>query len=192
MPRSLVSSWKRVATSGPTIDGREIKAQELRDCAETYSTLKYTAVIWAEHDRCHGAHGTVHAVRLIENDPSFSKGQVGLEVQMKPNYRLLRLNKEGEKLFSSVEITPNFANSGRAYMTGLAVTNEPASIGTQELHFSNRARATTYRTAPIPMRTGITSKLLRQSLAKVRKELDKHMSAIEKRQAQPSKFKRLR
>ena len=31
MPRSLVSFWKRVATSGPTVDGREILPQELRD-----------------------------------------------------------------------------------------------------------------------------------------------------------------
>lgn len=191
MPRSLVSSWKRVATSGPTADGREIKAQDLRDCADTYSTLKYTAVIWVDHERCHGAHGTVYAVRLVDNDPSFSRGQVGLEVQMKPNARLLKLNTEGEKLFTSVEITPNFANSGRAYMTGLAVTDEPASIGTQELHFSTKAVAATYRTAPVLLRAGVTSKLLRESLVKVRKELDKQVSKLKKRQGQSSKFKRV-
>ncbi|WP_122324949.1 GPO family capsid scaffolding protein [Pseudomonas coronafaciens] len=43
MPRSLVSFWKRVATSGPTVDGRVITPQELRDIAETYSTATYTA-----------------------------------------------------------------------------------------------------------------------------------------------------
>ena len=36
MPRSLVSFWKRVATSGPTVDGRVILPQELRDIAEPY------------------------------------------------------------------------------------------------------------------------------------------------------------
>ena len=46
MPRSLVSYWKRVATSGPTVDGRVILPQELRDIADTYKPSLYTAVIW--------------------------------------------------------------------------------------------------------------------------------------------------
>ena len=66
MPRSLVSYWKRVATSGPTTDGREILPQELRDIAETYKPSLYTAVIWCEHERWQGTYGTVFAVRLIE------------------------------------------------------------------------------------------------------------------------------
>ncbi len=61
MPRSLVSPsyWKRVATSGPTADRREITPQELRDIAETYKPSYYTAVIWADHERWPGSHGTV-------------------------------------------------------------------------------------------------------------------------------------
>lgn len=181
MPRSLVSSWKRVATSGPTADGREITPQELRDCAETYKPSKYTAVIWVEHQRCNGAHGTVFAARLIDDDPAFGKGQVALEVQMKPNARLLQLNSDGEKLFSSVEITPNFANSGRAYMTGLAVTDEPASLGTQELYFSKRTHKTSYRTASMPIRSTIRSKLLAASLTRVKRELDLQANAFRER-----------
>lgn len=181
MPRSLVSSWKRVATSGPTADGREITPQELRDCAETYKPSTYTAVIWVEHQRCNGAHGTVFAARLIDDDPAFGKGQVALEVQMKPNARLLQLNSDGEKLFSSVEITPNFANSGRAYMTGLAVTDEPASLGTQELYFSKRTHKTSYRTASMPIRSTIRSKLLAASLTRVKRELDLQANAFRER-----------
>ncbi|AIS15512.1 scaffolding protein [Pseudomonas chlororaphis subsp. aurantiaca] len=140
MPRSLVSYWKRVAVSGPTADNRDITVQELRDCAETYKLSRYTAVIWSEHERWPGSHGTVFAVRLVEDDPELEPGQVALEAQLKPNNKLLHLNDEGEKLFSSVEITPNFANSGRYYLTGLAVTDSPASLGTQELYFSRNAR----------------------------------------------------
>lgn len=152
MPRSLVSYWKRVATSGPTADGREITPQELRDCAETYKPAKYTAVIWAEHERWSGAHGTVFSVRLIEDDdPELEPGQVALEAQLKPNDRLLWLNDQGQKLFSSVEITPNFANSGRAYLTGLAVTDEPASLGTQELYFSRKTSKAAYYAASVPL-----------------------------------------
>ncbi|MBH3375279.1 GPO family capsid scaffolding protein [Pseudomonas juntendi] len=142
MPRSLVSYWKRVAVSGPTADNREITVQELRDCADTYKLSRYTAVIWSEHERWPGSHGTVYAVRLLDenDDPELEPGQVALEAQLKPNDKLLSLNDQGEKLFSSVEITPNFANSGRHYLTGLAVTDSPASLGTQELYFSRGSR----------------------------------------------------
>lgn len=189
MPRSLVSSWKRVAISGPTADGREIKPQELRDCAETYKPSTYTAVIWVEHQRCNGAHGTVFAVRLIDNDPSFGKGQVALEVQMKPNSRLLKLNSDGEKLFSSVEITPNFAGSGRAYMTGLAVTDEPASLGTQELYFSKRANKASYRTASVLLPSQLRSKALATNLERVKQKMRHFSNEIRKRRELTNKSK---
>lgn len=147
MPRSLVSYWKRVATSGPTVDGREILPQELRDIAETYMPAKYTAVIWCDHERWPGSHGTVFSVRLVEEGEDLEPGQIALEAQLKPNDRLLYLNDQGQKLFSSIEITPNFAGSGKAYLTGLAVTDSPASLGTQELYFSNRTSRAAYYAA---------------------------------------------
>lgn len=151
MPRSLVSYWKRVATSGPTVDGREILPQELRDIAETYTPAKYTAVIWCDHERWTGSHGTVFAVRLVEEGEDLEPGQIALEAQLKPNDRLLYLNDQGQKLFSSIEITPNFAGSGKAYLTGLAVTDSPASLGTQELYFSNRTSRAAYYAASLEL-----------------------------------------
>lgn len=151
MPRSLVSFWKRVATSGTTADGREILPQELRDIAETYSPTKYTAVIWCEHERWPGAYGTVFAVRLVEEADDLEPGQVGLEAQLKPNDKLLCLNDQGEKLFTSIEITPNFANSGKAYLSGLAVTDSPASLGTQELYFSRKTGEPVHYAASVPL-----------------------------------------
>ncbi|WP_152219756.1 GPO family capsid scaffolding protein [Pseudomonas sp. SCB32] len=153
MPRSLVSYWKRVATSGTTADGREITPQELRDIAETYKPSRYTAVIWCDHERWPGSHGTVFAVRLVEpaDDPELEDDQVALEAQLKPNDKLLWLNDRGEKLFGSIEITPNFANSGKAYLTGLGVTDEPASLGTQELYFSRRTHKTAYFAASVEL-----------------------------------------
>jgi len=151
MPRSLVSYWKRVATSGPTVDGREITPQELREIAETYKPSLYTAVIWCEHERAHGAFGTVYAVRLVEDDPDLEPGQVALEAQLKPNDKLLWLNDQGEKLFTSIEITPNFRGRGKAYLTGLAVTDEPASVGTQELYFSRKSSNSAYFAASVEL-----------------------------------------
>ncbi|WP_116886379.1 GPO family capsid scaffolding protein [Pseudomonas syringae] len=151
MPRSLVSFWKRVATSGPTVDGRVITPQELRDIAETYSTDTYTATIWSEHERWSGAYGTVFAVRLIEEVDGLAPGQVALEAQLKPNDKLLSLNDQGEKLFTSIEITPDFASTGKAYLTGLAVTDSPASLGTQELYFSCRTGLRVHYAAAVPL-----------------------------------------
>lgn len=151
MPRSLVSFWKRVATSGLTVDRREILPQELRDIAETYKSSLYTAVIWCDHERWQGSHGTVYAVRLVEEADDLEPGQVALEAQLKPNDRLLYLNDQGQKLFTSIEITPNFRDSGKAYLTGMAVTDEPASVGTQELYFSNKTGKSAYFAASVPL-----------------------------------------
>ena len=151
MPRSLVSVWKRVATSGTTADGREILPQELRDIAETYKSSFYTAVIWCDHERWQGSHGTVYAVRLVEDAEDLEPGHVALEAQLKPNDRLLWLNDQGQKLFSSIEITPNFRGKGKAYLTGMAVTDEPASVGTQELYFSKKTSATAYFARSVPL-----------------------------------------
>ena len=151
MPRSLVSFWKRVATSGPTVDGRVILPQELREIAETYSTATYTATIWCDHDRWFGGHGTVFAVRLLEGVEGLAEGQVALEAQLKPNDKLLALNDQGEKLFTSIEITPDFASTGKAYMTGLAVTDSPASLGTQELYFSRKTGKPVHYAAAVPL-----------------------------------------
>jgi hypothetical protein len=151
MPRSLVSFWKRAAVSGLTADGREILPQELRDIAETYRASFYTAVIWCDHERWQGSHGTVFAVRLVEEADDLEPGEVALEVQLKPNDRLLYLNDQGQKLFTSIEITPNFRGSGKAYLTGLAVTDEPASVGTQELYFSKKTSKAAYYAASIEL-----------------------------------------
>ena len=135
MPRSLVTEWKRVATSGKTADGRTIDAQDLRDMAEAYDPAFYTATIWYEHIRYFGSLGTVAELKAEDVDG----GKVGLFAKLQPNEYLLRLNKEGQKLFTSIEIQPEFSDTGKAYLRGMAVTDEPASVGTEALHFSRRA-----------------------------------------------------
>lgn len=148
MPQPLTTGWIQVATSGATIDGRTIDAQDLRDMAETYSTATYTAVIRFEHIRYFGNFGTVEALKAEDLD----SGKVGLFAQLRPNARLLELNKEGQALFTSVEITPDYDGSGKAYMNALAVTDEPASLGTERLHFSRRkANPDNYFAAPMSL-----------------------------------------
>lgn len=65
-------------------------------------------MIWCDHERWPGSHGTVYAVRLVEEAEDLEPGEVALEAQLKPNDRLLYLNDQGQKLFTSIEITPDF------------------------------------------------------------------------------------
>ncbi len=40
-------------------------------------------------------------------------------------------------LHTSCEYTADFAKTGKAYLTGLAMTDEPASLGTTQVHLSS-------------------------------------------------------
>ncbi|OOS01079.1 capsid protein [Canicola haemoglobinophilus] len=131
----LVTDFVCVATSGNTIDGRHIDAQDLKDMAETYDPAKYTAVIWWEHWRWRN-FGRVVEVKTEDGED----GKTRLYARIAPSLEMIELNKEGQGLFTSIEITPNFANTGRAYLSGLAFTDQPASLGTTQLNFSKRIK----------------------------------------------------
>lgn len=132
---TLTTDWICIATSGFTIDRREISKQDLKDMAESYDPNEYSSMIWLEHYRWQN-FGKVLALKTEE------KGEeTKLYAKISPNSELLRLNNAGQKVFTSVEILPNFNNSGKAYLGGLAITDSPASRGTTELNFSTRGLA---------------------------------------------------
>uniref|UniRef100_UPI00093E9A0E GPO family capsid scaffolding protein n=1 Tax=Candidatus Sodalis sp. SoCistrobi TaxID=1922216 RepID=UPI00093E9A0E len=58
--------------------------------------------------------------------------------RLRPNIKLMRANAEGQLVFCSAEFTPdgNFRGTGKSYLEGLGVTDEPASVYTERLHFS--------------------------------------------------------
>ena len=130
---ALLTEFQTIGTAGETVDGRTIEEQWLTDIAEEYDTDIYQAQINADHERWYGNFGQVHEVRLGKN----KEGAITLEARLHPNFRLIEMNRNGQRLFTSMEITPNFRGKGKAYLTGLAVTDDPASIGTSMLQFSN-------------------------------------------------------
>ena len=121
-----------IATSGYTVDGRQITAQELHEMADSYDPEYYTANLWPEHRRWFNM-GQVVEVKTEENE----KGETELFAVIAPNQELIEQNREGQYLFTSIEIAPNFRNSGKAYLSGLGVTDSPASVGTTRLNFFN-------------------------------------------------------
>ncbi|WP_299940143.1 GPO family capsid scaffolding protein [uncultured Microbulbifer sp.] len=145
MPRKLSTEFVKVATSGPTIDGRTIGPEEIEQMAESYNPEEYTANIWYEHIRYFGNFGKVLKLKA-EKD---SKGRMCLFARLAPTDELMYLNNRGQKLFTSIEIRPNFADSGKAYLSGLAVTDSPSSLGTSELQFSRVQNPENYFTSPM-------------------------------------------
>src|SRR5690606_5197092 len=49
-----------------------------------------------------------------------------------------KLNAAGQKVYPSIEIEPNFAGKGHAYLMGCALTDSPASIATDRLSFNRQ------------------------------------------------------
>lgn len=135
------SKWTRVAVEGATTDGRIIERSWIADMASQYSPNTYGARINCEHIKGYwpggefGAYGDVLALKAEEVDIAGTK-KLALFAQLEPNEALLALNKKRQKVYTSVEIQPKFADSGKAYLVGLAITDSPASLGTEALSFS--------------------------------------------------------
>lgn len=136
----LVTDWLRIATEGNTFQNVPIQRQWIVDIAETYDAKKYGARIWPEHRRWYGAWGDVLEVKAEEVD-----GKLVLFAKIKPNSQLVSANEQDQKVYTSIELDDDFAKSGKAYLTGLGVTDEPASLGTDRLKFSAKDRFATHK-----------------------------------------------
>lgn len=136
MANNLKTGWVIIATSGATMDGRKIEKQWLTDMAENYSERMYSAKIWPDHERYFGSQGKVLALKVEPaTDPAF-KDELQLMAIIAPSDDLIYYNKRGKYVHTSIEVMKNFANKGFFYLGGLAVTDQPASLGTSELQFS--------------------------------------------------------
>ena len=136
----LVTDWLRIATEGNTFQNVPIQRQWIVDIAETYNAKTYGARIWPDHRRWYGAWGDVVDVKAEEID-----GKLCLFCKLTPNSQLILANEQDQKVYSSIELDPNFAGTGKAYLTGLGVTDEPASLGTDRLKFSVKDRLANHK-----------------------------------------------
>jgi len=139
MARNLKTGWVIVATSGETTDGRKIEKKWLEDMAANYSERLYSAKIWPNHERYYGSQGKVLALKVEPAADPLLKGEVHLMAILAPSDNLVYANQQGRLVHTSIEVLKNFANRGFYYLGGLAVTDNPASLGTTELQFSDSA-----------------------------------------------------
>jgi len=135
------SKFFRVATEGATTDGRKIDRTVIEQIAKSFNPATYGARIWLEHirgvmpDGAFRAYGDVTAVKAQEVDTDTGK-KLALYAQIDPTPDLVAMTKNRQKIYSSLEISTNFADSGQAYLVGLGVTDSPASLGTDVLTFA--------------------------------------------------------
>ncbi|MGO4813373.1 GPO family capsid scaffolding protein [Cupriavidus sp. 2MCAB6] len=131
----------RIATEGATSDGRTIDRDMLVQMAASYDPKTYGARVNLEHIRGYDpsgpfkAYGDVLALKTEEEN-----GKLGLYAQIDPTSELVAFNKARQKIYCSMEVRPDFADTGEAYLVGLAVTDNPASLGCEMLQFSAKAK----------------------------------------------------
>lgn len=143
---NLKSDWIRAAVAGATADGREITEQSIQEVADSYSQDVYNARIWPEHLRgvvpggLFKALGDVAEVKAGRIKGGALDGKLALYVKIEPQPELINMVRAGEKIHLSIEIEPNFADTGGAYLVGLGVTDSPASLGTGIMKFNIQQR----------------------------------------------------
>lgn len=131
----------RVASSGATIDGRQIKGEWLKQAAENYDPSEYAARINVDHQKWTGAFGDIHGFEVKEQD-----GRVDLYADIELNERGRWVNEAGQKMFASIELHDSVPNMSGMYITGMAMTDQPASMRTERLQFSAFSRNKTVLT----------------------------------------------
>ncbi|MBW0864979.1 GPO family capsid scaffolding protein [Escherichia coli] len=136
----------RVAVSGSTVDGREISPVHLREAAENFNPDVYAARVNVEHylSPCpsseFSAMGDVTALSTEDITEGPLAGRTALYAEIEPTERMKQLVADGKKIYSSIELHPQFSINGRAYLVGLAMTDTPASLGTERLKFTAQQR----------------------------------------------------
>lgn len=142
-----VSKFFRIGVEGDTCDGRIISASDIQEMAETYDPRVYGCRINLEHirgllpDGMFKRYGDVVELKAEKiDDDSALNGKWALFARITPTDDLIAMNKAAQKVYTSMEIQPNFGNTGKCYLVGLAVTDDPASLGTEYLEFCRKAK----------------------------------------------------
>lgn len=147
MAKKVISKWFRIGVEGDTCDGRKINADDIQQMADTFDPRVYGCRINLEHikglypDGDFKRLGDVVELKAEKiDDDSILNGKLALFAKMAPLDDLIAMVKAGQKIYTSMEIRQNFAETGKSYLRGLAVTDDPASLGTEMLEFSARAK----------------------------------------------------
>lgn len=140
MPKKISKPFV-IATEGPTVDGRNISREWLTQMAANYDPKVYTAVANIEHLLSLAPEGMFSAqgrVLSLSTQEATILGEKKLQLlaTVEVDEAVSAMQSVGKKAFSSMEVAANFIGKGIAYLTGLAFTDKPASLGTESMKFS--------------------------------------------------------
>ena len=136
-----------LATAGATVDGRTIDANMLAEMAQGYDPKTYGARLNIEHLRGLSgqspfkAYGDVLELSVEDVDVNMhgkTEKRKGLFGVFDITDDAKELNGASQKVYPSIEIEPNFAATGKAYLMGVALTDSPASVATERLAFNRK------------------------------------------------------
>ena len=136
-----MTNFFRAAVEGATCDGRVLERQHITEMAEQYDPQVYGARVNLEHilgwspTSDFRAYGDVVEAKAEEIAEGPLKGKLALLVKVDATDELVELKGKRQKIYHSIEVHPSFADTGKAYLVGVAVTDSPASLGTTR-HFS--------------------------------------------------------
>ncbi|WP_455425802.1 GPO family capsid scaffolding protein [Dryocola sp. LX212] len=143
-----VSKLFRIGVEGDTCDGRLISGTDIQEMAASFDPRVYGCRINLEHlrgivpDSIFQRYGDVVELKAAQiEDDSVLNGKWALFAKIAPLENLVDMVGKGQKVYTSMEIQPNFANTGKCYLVGLAVTDDPASLGTEYLEFCRTAKS---------------------------------------------------
>lgn len=152
MAEIKISDWLCIAQEGKTIDGREIKREWIESVAKNYRIDLYQALIWCEHEDPFWRQWSANLGTVEELKTEEVNGKLRLMARLRANSILQSMNEQEQKIYSSVEILPDFPCEGSYYLVGLAATDQPASTGLSRLTFSQHDQTFAkrfVRTAPV-------------------------------------------
>lgn len=147
--KTTPSKFFRAFTEGQTVsDGRTITGEMIDQIVETFNPSTYTPGVNIEHlsgfspEGPFNRYGDVTAVKAQIDDITVAgktEKRKALYAQVAALDSLVLLASNGQKPFPSVELTADYAGTKKVGLVGLAFTDNPASIATQKLNFSQAA-----------------------------------------------------
>ncbi|MBD2806422.1 GPO family capsid scaffolding protein [Xenorhabdus sp. ZM] len=147
MPKTIKLT---VCTEGMTLNGFAVTREQIQQMADSYNPRLYAARLNLEHvkslfpDSVFRQYALVKSANAYEVKDGPLQGKLALEVTVELDEEkdagLFALNQSGQKIFSSIEFYSRFPQTDSAYLTGIAVTDTPAAVGTELIKLSVQER----------------------------------------------------
>ncbi|MCC8365000.1 GPO family capsid scaffolding protein [Xenorhabdus sp. PB61.4] len=147
MPKTIKLT---VCTEGMTLNEFAVSREQIQQMAESYNPRLYAARLNLEHIKSPYPDSTFRQFALVQSARAYEikdgplQGKLALEATVELDEEkdapLIKLNQSGQKIFSSIEFYSRFPQTQSAYLTGIALTDTPAAVGTELIRLSVQER----------------------------------------------------